>query len=96
MKVVTVTARRDYEGIAWTKLFSSVSNAKAFLREADGQTFSFVDSIVVDRVGVDSDENYERVLEFDVNYRYDAATDDFRGNFSRWNSSERTHEEYYI
>ena len=62
----------------------------------NGETFSFVDNIVVDRVGVDSDENYERVLDFDVNYRYDAATDDFRGNFSRWNSSERTHEEYYI
>ena len=80
MRVVRVAARRDYEGISWTALFSSVDRAVAFLRGADGDEFSGVDDISVAWVGVDSDDTYERVLDFEVNYRWDDDVVSFDGH----------------
>ena len=61
MRVVSVSARIDYEGIFWTKLFSSVDRAVAFLRGEDGDEFGSINSIDVAWVGVDSDsdDDYE-------------------------------------
>lgn len=79
MRVVRVAARRDYEGIAWTSLFSSVERAVEFLRGADGDEFAGVDDISVAWVGVDSDDTYESILNFEVNYRWDDDTVNFNG-----------------
>ena len=68
MRVVRVSARRDYEGISWTALFSSVDRAVEFLRHGDAVDFGGVDDIDVAWVGVDSDDVYERILSFEVNY----------------------------
>ena len=79
MRVVRVAARRDYEGIAWTSLFSSVERAVEFLRHGDADEFSGVDAISVAWVGVDSDDTYESILNFEVNYRWDDDTVNFDG-----------------
>ena len=68
MRVVRVAARTDYEGISWTALFSSVDRAVEFLRHGDADGFGGVDDIDVAWVGVDSDDVYERILSFEVNY----------------------------
>ena len=80
MRVVSIAASMDYEGIFWTALFSSVDRAVAFLRGADGDEFSGVDDISVAWVGVDSDDTYERVLDFEVNYRWDDDVVSFDGH----------------
>ena len=82
MRVVRVAARRDYEGIAWTELFSSVDRAVAFLRGADADTFSGINAINVAWVGVDSDsdDDYESILDFEVNSLYDEDAVNFDGH----------------
>ena len=71
MRVVRVSARRDYEGISWTALFSSVDRAVEFLRHGDADEFGGIDDIDVAWVGVDDDDVYERILDFEVNYYWD-------------------------
>ena len=71
MRVVRVSARRDYEGISWTELFSSVDRAVEFLRHGDAVDFGGIDDIDVAWVGVDDAEVYERILSFEVNYYWD-------------------------
>ena len=71
MRVVRVAARRDYEGISWTALFSSVDRAVEFLRHGDADEFGGIDNIDVAWVGVDDDDVYERILDFEVNYYWD-------------------------
>ena len=70
MRVVRVSARRDYEGISWTELFSSVDRAVEFLRHGDAVDFGGIDDIDVAWVGVDSDDEYERILNFRVKARW--------------------------
>ena len=71
MRVVRVAARRDYEGISWTALFSSVDRAVEFLRHGDADEFGGIDDIDVAWIGVDDDDVYERILDFEVNYYWD-------------------------
>ena len=71
MRVVRVSARRDYEGISWTALFSSVDRAVEFLRHGDADEFGGIDDIDVAWIGVDDDDVYERILDFEVNYYWD-------------------------
>jgi hypothetical protein len=70
MRVVRVAASIDYEGIFWTKLFSSVDRAVEFLRSGDADEFGGIGSIDVAWVGVDSDDEYERILNFRVKARW--------------------------
>ena len=70
MRVVRVSASIDYEGIFWTKLFSSVDRAVEFLRSGDADEFGGIGSIDVAWVGVDSDDEYERILNFRVKARW--------------------------
>ena len=81
MRVVSVTASIDYEGIFWTKLFSSVDRAVEFLRHGDADEFGSIDDIDVAWVGVDSDDVYERILNFDVNSVYDVDGDTYDVRF---------------
>ena len=71
MRVVSVTARRDFEGISWTALFSSVDRAVEFLRHGDADEFGGIDDIDVAWVGVDSNDVYKRILSFEVSYYWD-------------------------
>jgi len=71
MRVVRVSAYRDYEGISWTALFSSVDRAVEFLRHGDADEFGGIDDIDVAWIGVDDDDVYERILDFEVNYYWD-------------------------
>ena len=71
MRVVRVSARRDYEGISWTALFSSVDRAVEFLRHGDADEFGGIDDIDVAWVGVDSNDVYKRILSFEVSYYWD-------------------------
>ena len=71
MRVVSVTARRDFEGISWTALFSSVDRAVEFLRHSDADEFGGIDDIDVAWIGVDSNDVYVRILSFEVSYYWD-------------------------
>ena len=71
MRVVRVSARRDYEGISWTALFSSVDRAVEFLRHGDADEFGGIDDIDVAWIGVDSNDVYVRILSFEVSYYWD-------------------------
>ena len=81
MRVVRVAASRDYEGIAWTSLFSSVDRAVEFLRSGDADDFGSIGSIDVAWVGVDSDDVYERILNFRVEAIYDVDADTYNVSF---------------
>ena len=81
MRVVRVAASRDYEGIAWTSLFSSVDRAVEFLRSGDADDFGGIGSIDVAWVGVDSDDVYERILNFRVEAIYDVDGDTYDVSF---------------
>ena len=81
MRVVRVAASRDYEGIAWTSLFSSVDRAVEFLRSGDADDFGGIGSIDVAWVGVDSDDVYERILNFRVEAIYDVDADTYNVSF---------------
>ena len=81
MRVVRVAASIDYEGIFWTKLFSSVDRAVEFLRSGDADDFGGIGSIDVAWVGVDSDDVYERILNFRVEAIYDVDGDTYDVSF---------------
>ena len=90
MKVVQVSAQRDYEGTVWSALFSSVEQALEVLRAQPADTFAGVDDLVVAWVGVDSD-SYERVLDLSVNFQWG---DSDTVSFSRWNSDTKQSEAF--
>lgn len=60
MRVVQVAALRDYEGTAWTALYSNLENAYEALREAEYDDVVWVDDVDVAWVGVD-EAYYDRV-----------------------------------
>lgn len=69
MKVVQVTASRDYEGSVWTALFSSLEKAYEDLRNQPADTFAGVDDLDIAWVGVD-DGSYNRVDQFEVKFEW--------------------------
>ena len=78
MKVVQVTASRDYEGTVWTALFSSLEKAYEDLSNQPADTFAGVDDLDIAWVGVD-DNSYERVVNLDVKFEWgDPDTVTFR------------------
>lgn len=92
MKVVQVSAQRDYEGTVWTALFSSVEQALEVLRAQPADTFAGVDDLDVAWVGVDSD-SYERVFDLSVNFQWG---DPDTVSFSRWNSDTKQSEAFSL
>ena len=69
MKVVQVTASRDYEGTVWTALFSSLEKAYEDLSNQPADTFAGVDDLDIAWVCVD-DNSYERVDQFEVKFEW--------------------------
>lgn len=92
MKVVQVSAERDYEGTVWTALFSSVEKAFEDLRNQPADTFAGVNDLVVAWVGVDSN-SYERVLDLSVDFQWG---DPDTVSFSRWNSETKKSETFLL
>ncbi len=90
MKVVQVSAQRDYEGTVWTALFSSVEKALEDLRSQPADTFAGVNGLVFAWVGVDSD-SYEPVLNLSVNFQWGSPD---TVSFSRWNSDTNQSEAF--
>ena len=66
MKVVKVSAARDYEGIIWFALYSTVENAYKGLREADYDDVAYVNTIDIAWIGLDEDNTYDRVIQLEV------------------------------
>lgn len=81
MRVVQVSAQRDFEGTVWTALFSSVEKALEDLRNQPADTFVCVDNLVVAWVGVDGDDTFEKVLDLTVDFQWG---DPDTVSFSRW------------
>ena len=88
MRVVQVTALRDYEGVVWSALFSSVEAAFADLKATDADDFAGVDDVVVAWVGVD-DGSYERVDSLGVEFTWGAEGADDTVRFTRWDSAAK-------
>jgi hypothetical protein len=90
MKVVQVSANRDYEGTVWTVLFSSVEKAYEDLRNQPADTFAGVDGLDIAWVAVD-DGSYERVASVNVKFTWgDPDTVVFR----EWNSEKKDFEAF--
>ena len=85
MRVVQVSAQRDFEGTVWTALFSSVEKALQDLRNQPVDTFAGVDDLSVAWVGVDED-SFEEVLSLTVNFQWG---DPDTVSFSRWDSDTK-------
>ena len=79
MRVVQVTASREYEGVQWTGLFSSVDKALDWVRNVDADQWVGVDDVDVAWVGVDT-PSYQRVCDFSV--KFDWSTD--TATFTKW------------
>lgn len=79
MKVVEVTASRDYEGTVWTQLFSTVDKAFKWLASANADTFAGVDDLSVAWVGVDTND-FTLVDQFQA--QFDWQTENV--TFTRW------------
>ena len=86
MKVVQVSAQRDYDGTVWTALFSSVEKALDDLRNQPADTFAGVDDLSVAWVGVDGDDAFEKVLDLTVDFQWG---DPDTVSFSRWDSDAK-------
>lgn len=84
MKVVQVSARRDYDGVQWTALFSSVDKALDWVRSVDADQWVGVDDVDVAWVGVDTPA-YDRVCDFSV--AYDWSTDQVA--FTKWDPGSK-------
>jgi hypothetical protein len=90
MKVVQVSAGRDYEGTVWTALFSSVEKAYEDLRNQPADTFAGVDELDVAWVGVDNG-SYERVVSLDVKFTWGEPDTVV---FHEWNSEKKEYETF--
>ena len=89
MKIVQVTAGRDYEGTVWTALFSSLEKAYEDLRNSPPNAFAGVDDLDIAWVGLD-DNSYERIEVFDVKFVWgepDTVT------FRKWDSETKSYVE---
>ena len=86
MRVVQVSAQRDFEGTVWTALFSSVEKALDDLRKQPADTFAGVDELDVAWVGVDGDDTFEKVLDLMVDFKWG---DPDTVSFSRWDSDAK-------
>lgn len=93
MRVVQVSAQRDYEGTVWTALFSSVEKALEDLRNQPADTFAGVDDLVVAWVGVDGDDAFEKVLDLMVDFKWG---DPDTVSFSRWDSDAKQAVEFQL
>jgi hypothetical protein len=91
MKVVQVQASRDYDGIQWTGLFSSVEKALDWVRTVDADQWYGIDDVDVAWVGVDT-PTYQRVLDFSV--RYDGVTD--TRVFTQWDKDTKSVKEFSV
>ena len=84
MKVVQVSAQRDYEGTVWTALFSNVEQALEVLRNQPADVFAGVNDLDIAWVGV-NDGSYDRVDQFEVKFEWgDPDTVKFR----KWISND--------
>lgn len=93
MRVVQVSAQRDFEGTVWTALFSSVEKALDDLRNQPADTFAGVDDLVVAWVGVDGDDAFEKVLDLMVDFQWG---DPDTVSFSRWDSDAKRAVEFQL
>ena len=89
MKVVQVSASRDYEGTVWTALFSSVDKAFDWVRTVDAEQWVGVDDVDVAWVGVDT-PSYSRVCNFEAKFDFDTET----VSFTEWDSNEKKYVEF--
>lgn len=91
MRVVQVTASRDYDGVQWTGLFSSEEKALDWVRTVEADQWLGVDDVDVAWVGVDT-PSYQRVLSFSVRYDWDNDT----RVFSQWDNDNKCDKEFVL
>ena len=89
MKVVQVTASRDYEGSVWTALFSSLEKAYEDLSNQPPNTFAGVDDLDIAWMSVD-DNSYDRIEVLDVKFEWGEPD---TVSFRKWNSATKSYVE---
>lgn len=88
MRVVQVSAYRDYEGCQWDRLFSTPELAYSWLRSVEADTFAGVDEVNVCWVGVD-DPEVSKLDSFEVKFTWGYKGEEDTVVFRRWDSEKK-------
>lgn len=88
MKVVQVSAYRDYEGCQWSRLFSTPELAYSWLRSVNADTFAGVDEVNVCWEGVDVPE-VSKLDAFEVKFTWGTDSAEDTVVFRRWDSEKK-------
>lgn len=88
MKVVQVSAYRDYDGCQWSQLFSTPELAYSWLRSVEADTFAGVDDVNVCWVGVDVPE-VSKLDNFEVKFTWGTDSAEDTVVFRRWDSEKK-------
>lgn len=83
MKVVQVSAYRDYEGCQWDRVFSTPELAYSWLRSVQADTFAGIDAVNVSWVSVDVPEA-TNLVSFDVKFTWGTDSEEDTVVFRRW------------
>ena len=92
MKVVQVSAYRDYEGGQWDRLFSTPELAYSWLRSVEADTFAGVDAVNVSWVSVDVPE-VSKLDAFEVKFTWGYKGEEDTVVFQRWDSEKKEYVE---
>ena len=90
MRVVQVSAYRDYEGCQWSRLFSTPELAYDWLRSVEADTFAGVDEVNVCWEGVDVPQ-VTKIVSFDVDFKWGFNGEEDTVVFQRWDSEKKEH-----
>ena len=83
MRVVQVSAYRDYEGCQWTNLFSTPELAYSWLRSVQADVFAGIDAVNVSWVSVDVPGD-TKLVSFDVKFTWGTDSEEDTVVFRRW------------
>ena len=92
MRVVEVSAYRDYEGCQWSRLFSTPELAYSWLRSVNADTFAGVDEVNVSWVGVDVPQ-VTKIVNLEVNFTWGFKGEEDTVVFQRWDSEKKEYVE---
>ena len=93
MRVVQVSAYRDYEGCQWSGLFSTPELAYSWLRSVNADTFAGVDDVSVCWIGVDGDTEFQRLSDFSVKFKWGTGPEEDSVTLSKWDPEKKEYVE---
>ena len=92
MRVVQVSAYRDYEGGQWDRLFSTPELAYSWLRSVNADTFAGIDAVNISWVSVDAPQ-VTKIISLDVDFTWGFDGEEDTVVFRRWDYEKKEHVE---